>query len=177
VKGRIQTDQLACELHSIAVVLQVGKLNAMGEVIAHNGERFTLDTAGSKSLSAQARAAVVLQLAGVTSQAAAQLGSSLAAAASGNPSVMAMPMLGGGGAGAKAPTPCLLLKNLFDPTKETQKDWDVRVKEAVLAECSKFGIVVHIYVVRDSMVCNPFPFLVYGVTRRLLITPHVCRAM
>lgn len=49
-------------------------------------------------------------------------------------------------------TPCLLLKNMFDASSQTEPDWVTEVAEDVKDECSKFGQVLHIYVDKDSQV-------------------------
>ncbi|KAK7289813.1 hypothetical protein RIF29_03774 [Crotalaria pallida] len=48
------------------------------------------------------------------------------------------------------PSECLLLKNMFDPTTETEPDFDLDIKEDVEEECSKYGRVKHIYVDKRS---------------------------
>lgn len=48
------------------------------------------------------------------------------------------------------PSKCLLLKNMFDPTTETEPDFDLDIKEDVEEECSKYGRVKHIYVDKNS---------------------------
>ncbi|XP_068646809.1 uncharacterized protein [Aristolochia californica] len=48
------------------------------------------------------------------------------------------------------PTECLLLTNMFDPKIETEPDFDMEIKDDVLEECSKFGMVNHIYVDKNS---------------------------
>ncbi|GAV77236.1 RRM_1 domain-containing protein/RRM_5 domain-containing protein [Cephalotus follicularis] len=48
------------------------------------------------------------------------------------------------------PSECLLLKNMFDPTLETEPDFDLDIKEDVKEECSKFGNLKHIYVDKNS---------------------------
>ncbi|KAL6074601.1 RNA-binding protein 39 [Balamuthia mandrillaris] len=48
------------------------------------------------------------------------------------------------------PTTCLLLKNMFDPATETAPDYDQEIQEDVGEECSKFGKVKHVRVVKDS---------------------------
>eukprot|EP00262_Sarcandra_glabra_P007781 TRINITY_DN2073_c0_g1_i1.p1 TRINITY_DN2073_c0_g1~~TRINITY_DN2073_c0_g1_i1.p1 ORF type:complete len:420 (-),score=87.08 TRINITY_DN2073_c0_g1_i1:415-1674(-) len=48
------------------------------------------------------------------------------------------------------PNECLLLKNMFDPTVETEPDFDLDIKEDVHDECSKFGPVKHIFVDKHS---------------------------
>ncbi|XP_004502883.1 uncharacterized protein [Cicer arietinum] len=48
------------------------------------------------------------------------------------------------------PSECLLLKNMFDPTTETEPDFDLDIKEDVEEECSKYGRVKHIYVDKKS---------------------------
>ncbi|XP_028765957.1 RNA-binding protein 39 isoform X2 [Neltuma alba] len=51
---------------------------------------------------------------------------------------------------AGSPSECLLLKNMFDPTTETEPDFDIDIKEDVEEECSKFGRVKHIYVDKSA---------------------------
>ncbi|CAL9158645.1 unnamed protein product [Musa hybrid cultivar] len=48
------------------------------------------------------------------------------------------------------PSECLLLKNMFDPSTETEPDFDLEIKEDVQEECSKFGPVKHIHVEKNS---------------------------
>ncbi|KAJ7563090.1 hypothetical protein O6H91_03G096500 [Diphasiastrum complanatum] len=48
------------------------------------------------------------------------------------------------------PSDCLLLKNMFDPNTETEPDFDLDIKDDVQEECSKFGVVKHIYVEKNS---------------------------
>ncbi|KAE9610253.1 putative splicing factor, RBM39, splicing factor RBM39, linker [Lupinus albus] len=48
------------------------------------------------------------------------------------------------------PSECLLLKNMFDPSTETEPDFDLDIKEDVEEECSKYGRVKHIYVDKKS---------------------------
>jgi RNA-binding protein 39 len=43
------------------------------------------------------------------------------------------------------PSDCLLLKNMFDPSNETELDFDLDIKEDMQYECSKFGVVKHIF--------------------------------
>ena len=52
-----------------------------------------------------------------------------------------------------APAPsrrCLLLKNMFDPSQETEPDWQIEIGEDVKEECNKFGRVRFIFVDKDS---------------------------
>lgn len=48
------------------------------------------------------------------------------------------------------PSECLLLKNMFDPSVETEPDFDLDIKEDVQDECSKYGKVKHIFVDKNS---------------------------
>ncbi|CAE6093302.1 unnamed protein product [Arabidopsis arenosa] len=48
------------------------------------------------------------------------------------------------------PSECLLLKNMFDPATETERDFDFEIREDVADECSKYGEVNHIYVDKNS---------------------------
>ncbi|ESW31791.1 hypothetical protein PHAVU_002G268000 [Phaseolus vulgaris] len=49
-----------------------------------------------------------------------------------------------------SPSECLLLKNMFDPTTESEPDFDIDIKEDVEEECSKYGRVKHIFVDKKS---------------------------
>ncbi|OWM80438.1 hypothetical protein CDL15_Pgr019718 [Punica granatum] len=48
------------------------------------------------------------------------------------------------------PSECLLLKNMFDPTLETEPDFDLDIKDDVQEESSKYGKLKHIYVDKNS---------------------------
>ncbi|KAJ4784494.1 hypothetical protein LUZ62_035740 [Rhynchospora pubera] len=48
------------------------------------------------------------------------------------------------------PSECLLLKNMFDPSTETEPDFDLDIKEDVQDECSKYGPLKHIHVDKNS---------------------------
>lgn len=54
--------------------------------------------------------------------------------------VLSSPLLPLGG------STCLVLSNLFDPSKETEKDWEMDYRNDVLEEVTKLGIVIHISV-------------------------------
>jgi len=62
---------------------------------------------------------------------------------------------------AKAPPPmirvqpstCLVIKNMFDPKKETDPNFDVEIKSDVQEEGSKFGTIKHLFVDKDSAGC------------------------
>ncbi|KAJ3025285.1 UNVERIFIED_CONTAM: hypothetical protein HDU68_007308 [Siphonaria sp. JEL0065] len=47
-------------------------------------------------------------------------------------------------------TRCVLLKNMFDPSQETEPDWDVEIRQDVKEECGKYGKIVHIAVDKNS---------------------------
>ncbi|KAI4310390.1 hypothetical protein MLD38_035372 [Melastoma candidum] len=51
------------------------------------------------------------------------------------------------------PSECLLLKNLFDASTETDPEFYEEIREDVEGECSKIGRVNHIYVDRNSAGC------------------------
>jgi RNA-binding protein 39 len=51
---------------------------------------------------------------------------------------------------AVQPSPCVLLKNMFDPKVEKDPDFHLDIKEDVHEECSKYGPVQHIFVDKDS---------------------------
>ncbi|KAJ6838162.1 putative RNA-binding protein 39 isoform X1 [Iris pallida] len=48
------------------------------------------------------------------------------------------------------PSECLWLKNMFDPSVETEPDFHLDIKQDVQDECSKFGTVKHIFVDKNS---------------------------
>ncbi|CAA0807726.1 Splicing factor- CC1-like [Striga hermonthica] len=48
------------------------------------------------------------------------------------------------------PSECLLLKNMFDPSVETEPDFDLDIKEDCQEECAKYGKLKHIYVEKNS---------------------------
>eukprot|EP00854_Cymbomonas_tetramitiformis_P012182 gene12182-14392_t len=54
------------------------------------------------------------------------------------------------GAPSPIPTQALLLKNLFDPEKETEDGWWLDIQEDVKEECGKYGPVQHCFVDKDS---------------------------
>lgn len=51
------------------------------------------------------------------------------------------------------PSTCLVIKNMFDPKKETDPNFDVEIKSDVQEEGSKFGTIVHLYVDKESQGC------------------------
>jgi RNA-binding protein 39 len=44
-----------------------------------------------------------------------------------------------------------MLSNMFDPTNETERNWDFDIRDDVLDECNKFGDVLHIHVDKTSL--------------------------
>ena len=58
------------------------------------------------------------------------------------------------GPSSPIPTKCVLLKNLFDPTEETDEEWWLDIEEDVKDEVSKYGECVHAYVDKE----NPYGF-------------------
>ncbi|EFJ41426.1 hypothetical protein VOLCADRAFT_84128 [Volvox carteri f. nagariensis] len=60
------------------------------------------------------------------------------------------------GPASPIPTPCLLIKNMFDPAaaqEEMGQDWAEEIAQDVQDECSKYGAVVHIHVDKSSKGC------------------------
>jgi len=47
-------------------------------------------------------------------------------------------------------TPCLLLKNMFNPSAEADPDFDLDIREDVMDEVQKYGTLRHIYVDKTS---------------------------
>jgi RNA-binding protein 23/39 len=60
------------------------------------------------------------------------------------------------GPASPIPTVCLLLKNMFDPTQESEPDWDKEIANDVKEECSKFSAISHVFVDRNSKVQHTF---------------------
>lgn len=54
------------------------------------------------------------------------------------------------GPSSPIPTPCLLLKNMFDPDQEEGEAWDKEIEEDVRLECEKFGRLEHIFIDKSS---------------------------
>ena len=44
------------------------------------------------------------------------------------------------------PTPCIVLRNMFDPAEETEPDWQEEIQADVADELSNYGKVAHIFV-------------------------------
>ncbi|CAG9463978.1 unnamed protein product [Pedinophyceae sp. YPF-701] len=64
------------------------------------------------------------------------------------------------GPASPIPTPCLLLKNLFDPAEEEGDEWDVEIAEDVKDRCQhEFGPVLHHWLDRQS---KGFMYLKFG---------------
>jgi hypothetical protein len=56
------------------------------------------------------------------------------------------------GPASPIPTQCLLLKNMFDASMQSEPEWEKEVAEDVKDECSKFGAVLHVHVDKNSQV-------------------------
>lgn len=54
------------------------------------------------------------------------------------------------------PTPCLMISNMFDPTREKDHDWHLDIQDDVLDELSKFGGIIHIHVDQTSVQGNVY---------------------
>ena len=55
------------------------------------------------------------------------------------------------GPSSPIPTPCILIKNMFNPAEETGEEWDLDIAEDVRAECAQqYGPVAHLWVDKDS---------------------------
>lgn len=55
--------------------------------------------------------------------------------------------------GSTAPpiaTSCFQLSNMFDPAKESGRDWDKEIRDDVIEECERHGKVLHVYVDKQS---------------------------
>ncbi|KAF6167414.1 hypothetical protein GIB67_043256 [Kingdonia uniflora] len=165
--GFVQFAQLE---HSKAAQSLNGKLEIAGRVIkvsavtdhigaqnaGANAADFDDDDGGGfLSLNAQSRAMLMQKLdrTGVATSIAGSLGVPLpinGQAAVSAPVLPALVLSSPVTEPVGTPSVCLLLKNMFDPTTETEPDYDVDIKEDVYEECSNFGFVKHIYVDKNS---------------------------
>lgn len=136
-------------------------LQSAATVSAGGADRLDEDSEGLK-MDAWSRAALMARLAGQDVSGVLTGGidpvtgrpitaEEMAAAAAPQMPVAAQPITQGVlGPGSPIPTPCLLLKNLFDPASETEDEWWVEIAEDVKDECSKHGRVLHVHVDRES---------------------------
>ncbi|QCD84785.1 RNA-binding protein 39 [Vigna unguiculata] len=157
--------------HAKAAQSLNGKLEIAGRTIKvscvtdHVGSQDTTaksadldDDEGGLTLNAHSRALLMQRLAGadisasmgmpvVNGSVPAQQAVSLPIGAPGLPAqVMPTPVVEPVG----SPSECLLLKNMFDPSTESEPDFDIDIKEDVEEECSKYGRVKHIFVDKKS---------------------------
>lgn len=49
-----------------------------------------------------------------------------------------------------SPTPCLKIRNMFDPEEEYEDDWQIYIKDAILEKCENNNGIVHIQVDTSS---------------------------
>ncbi|XP_052195794.1 uncharacterized protein LOC127803545 isoform X2 [Diospyros lotus] len=128
---------------------------------------FDDDDGGGLSLNAQSRALLMQKLdrSGIAPSVAGTLGAPVLNGTVPNQQAITMPINGQAAVPAPAlpalvtsvapepigkPSECLLLKNMFDPAAETDPEFDLDIKEDVQEECSKYGLVKHIYVDKNS---------------------------
>ncbi|XP_008781452.1 RNA-binding protein 39-like [Phoenix dactylifera] len=171
--------QFAQVEHAKAAQSLNGKLEIAGRVIkvssvtdhiggqdgGPNAADFDDDAGGGLSLNAQSRALLMQKLdrTGTASSIAGSLGVPVLNGAVPNQQALSLPMNGQVTVPSALPalasplaepigepSECVLLKNMFDPSTETDPDFDLDIKEEVEEECSKFGSVKHIYVDKNS---------------------------
>ncbi|XP_046999807.1 RNA-binding protein 39 isoform X2 [Schistocerca americana] len=53
-------------------------------------------------------------------------------------------------------TQCFMLANMFDPSTETNPNWDIEIRDDVIEECNKHGGVLHVYVDKASLQGNVY---------------------
>ncbi|XP_071813275.1 RNA-binding protein 39-like isoform X2 [Apostichopus japonicus] len=54
------------------------------------------------------------------------------------------------GGATQSTTPCFMLSNMFDPTRENSPTWDEEIRDDVITECTQHGGVLHIHVDKAS---------------------------
>jgi len=107
--------------------------NIMGANAVQSGAD-ALDDGTGTAMTAERRAHIMQMLHGGQGQAAAAAATAVKAEAS-----------------KQQPTSsCLLLRSMFDPTTETEADFDLDIREDVMEEVSKYGTLRHIYVDKVS---------------------------
>ncbi|KAJ6798116.1 RNA-binding protein 39-like [Iris pallida] len=172
--------QFAQVEHAKAAQSLNGKLDIAGRVIkvsavtdhvtvqetGTNAADFDDDDGGGLSLNARSRAILMQKLdrTGTASSIAESLGVPALNGAAPTQQALSLPVNGQSVVPAVIPTlvpfpppvpigipsECLLLKNMFDPSTETEPDFDLDIRDEVQDECSKFGPVKHIYVDKNS---------------------------
>ncbi|PKA61516.1 29 kDa ribonucleoprotein A, chloroplastic [Apostasia shenzhenica] len=167
--------QFAQVEHAKAAQSLNGKLDIAGRIIkvsavtehvgvqepGTNAADFDDDDGAGLSLNAQSRALLMQKLdrTGTASSIAETLGvtapnqqslllpvNGQAAIPAAFPALLATPLIEPIG----DPSECILLKNMFDPSTETDPDFDLDIKEEVQEECTKFGPLKHIFVDKNN---------------------------
>eukprot|EP00898_Chlorokybus_atmophyticus_P007365 jgi/Chlat1/762/Chrsp104S01237 len=114
------------------------------------------DEGGGLALNAQSRAALMAKLSGQAVPGVPTLpgalpswmpGAMAAAPAAARPQQPATPPTA---TASPVPTNCILLKNMFDPTQETEPEWHLDIQDDVRDECSKYGKVKHCFVDKNT---------------------------
>ncbi|CAI0555062.1 unnamed protein product [Linum tenue] len=152
-----------------------GRTLKVSSVTEHGGPQepgaksadFDDDDGGGLSLNAQSRAMLMQKLdrSGIATSISGSLGVPMLNGSAQNPQTMALQLNGQAALRGALPvhvlpspafesigkpSVCLLLQNMFDPSTETEPDFDVDIKDDVEEECSKYGHVKHIYVEKNS---------------------------
>lgn len=110
---------------------------------------------GGLRLDAQKRMALMQRLAATAGIDGPKPLAASAPVAAPQPQVSQTVMLDQGllGPASPIPTPCILLKNMFDPAEEEARgepNWPHEVEADVKEECTRFGEVLHVHVDRNS---------------------------
>lgn len=136
--------------------------NVVSQESGTNATDFDDDDGGGLSMNARSRALLMQKLdrTGTASSIVESLGVPVLNVAAPNQPVVALPRNGQATVPATfpallattipepigEPSECILLKNMFHPSTETDPDFDLDIKEDVQEECAKFGPLKHIYV-------------------------------
>ncbi|KAK9803366.1 hypothetical protein WJX73_009745 [Symbiochloris irregularis] len=164
---------------SVKIVALTPAETAAAAVAAHVDLDDAEDDYGGMKLTSNARAALMSRLAGQSAPGGANGASTSYPGAPPvqlSPPAQALTMEQGIlGPASPIATPCILLKNMFDPAEETEQDWDQDIAEEAKEECSKYGGVLHVHVDRNSKgfvylrLSRPCPRIVqYGVGLQIL---------
>lgn len=134
--------------------------NGVGEATALD-ERLDVeaDDGGGFRLSAQSRVALMNRLAANAGIEVPKMPTIAQGTVQANRQDDVMLEQGALGPASPIPTLCLLLKNAFDPSQESDPNWDEEIAADIKEECSKFGQVLFVHVDKNS---KGFVYMKFG---------------
>lgn len=142
----IQGMLMRLEMHSSSV-------DAVAQGMVEERIDVDADDGGGMKLSAQSRANLMNRLAanaGIEVPKMPDFAKSVASPVETDETELMQGVLG---PASPIPTPCVLLKNAFDPAQETEPCWNEDIQSDIRDECSKFGRVLFLHLDKDSKGC------------------------